>query len=92
VVLFVVCADHSKSRLQTIKYHRLLHGSTSVLLFGRQDCITAGLYDALHRNAAKDLFQLQTNKHHNCLGTIAVKVSAFPGSSNCNCAINALCL
>ncbi len=56
MLYFVTMQPHSKTGCSTIKFHRLLHFTLQIQLFARQDTVTAGLYDALHSAAVKDVF------------------------------------
>lgn len=58
----VICIAFVKSLFNFYKYHRpAAHSPTQCLLHGRQDSVTVGLTDPLHRSAAKDVFK-ETNR------------------------------
>lgn len=70
----VVCFDFIKSQFNFYKFHRpAAHGPTQCLLHGRQDSVAAGLSDALHRYAAKDVFK-ETNRQLRCTDQLVYKV------------------
>lgn len=73
-MLLLVASPLSKSGFKTIKFHRLAHSAYQCALYGCQDSVTAGLYNALHRTAAKQIFQNYTNKHMDCTSSIVKRV------------------
>lgn len=71
--MLLVIGDLSPVRLRLIKFHRLDHLTKQISLFGRLIGTSAGLYDALHSFAAKQLYK-ETNKHKGFLEKLALKV------------------
>lgn len=73
VLLRVVASPFSDSDFNIIKFHRLAHSARQCLLYGRQDSVTAGLWDPLHHASAKSLFK-NTNMHEDCMAQIVIQV------------------
>ena len=87
VLLLVVCSPVCKSGFRNQKFHRLAHAAVKCILFGCQESVTAGYYDALHRGAAKLVFNNDTNKHRSCTKQIVNRVCCVVcvGRGVCGC-------
>lgn len=69
----IVAGHISKTKLRTLKYHRLCHFILEIKLFGTVLGTSGGFYDALHARFTRAIYH-ETNKHTGYMDRLASKV------------------